>query len=45
MSPKLVGRTSESVRRMPSGFQLEHANRVAALEQLVDRRVVPAAAR
>ena len=41
MSSKRVGFTAESVRRMPSEFDLEHADRVAALEQLVNRRVVP----
>ena len=41
MSPKLVGFTAASVRRMPFRFELEHADRVAALEQLVDLRIVP----
>ena len=41
MSPKLVGRTADERAPHAFGFQLEHADRVAALEQLVDRWIVP----
>ncbi len=41
MSSKTVGFTAESVRRMPSEFDLEHADRVATLEKLEDFRIVP----
>ena len=44
MSPKLVGRTARQRAPHALRFQLEHADRVAALEQLVDRRVVPGSA-
>ena len=41
MSPKLVG--PDGGQRPPHAFrfELEHADRIAALEQLVDRRIVP----
>ena len=41
MSPKLVGRTAGERAPHAFRFQLEHADRVAALEQFVDRLVVP----
>ena len=41
MSPKLVGLHRRQRAPHAFGFELEHADRVAALEQLVDRRIVP----
>ena len=41
MSPKLVGFTAAQRAAHAFGFQLEHADRVAALEQVVDLVIVP----